>query len=291
MLTAAPDRSTPGRPKIAVVLSSGGLKPLAAVSLFDFLDAQAIPVDLLVGCSGGSIVCALRGMGCRTEEIIAFFKGVNRFKPFTHMDYRALLGLAKLPFGRFDMRSGLLRPQKYKAILKETFGDARIEDLRPRVLFQATDVDTGEGVVLERGLVCDALYASSALFPILPPIQIDGRWVRDGYYTSPLPVSEAVKHDMDVIIALTFFDPIDTGADDYVGCLSNYYSIQGDATTGYQMALSIDMHTHEIIGIRVPFNNPIGIWETRHIPEIVATGRRAIEAHQEEILSAIRNFS
>jgi NTE family protein len=91
-------------------------------------------------------------------------------------------------------------------------------------------------VVLERGLVCDALYASSALFPILPPIQIDGRWVRDGYYTSPLPVSEAVKHDMDVIIALTFFDPIDTGADNYVDCLSNHYSIQGDATTAYQMA-------------------------------------------------------
>jgi hypothetical protein len=41
----------------------------------------------------------------------------------------------------------------------------------------------------------------------------------------------------------------------------------------------------------VPFSSPVGIWDTRHIPEIVATGRRAVEAHREEILSAIRDFS
>jgi NTE family protein len=80
--------------------------------------------------------------------------------------------------------------------------------------------------------------------------------LRDGYYTSPLPVSEAVKHDMDVIIAVTFFDPIDMHADNYAACISNYYTIQGDATTRYQMALSIDMHTHEIIIIKVDFKVP-----------------------------------
>jgi NTE family protein len=85
------------------------------------------------------------------------------------MDYRALLGLAKLPFGKFDMRSGLLRPKKYRSLLEETFGETRIEDLHPKVLLQATDVSTGEGVILDKGLVRDALYASSALFPLLPP--------------------------------------------------------------------------------------------------------------------------
>ncbi len=267
------------------------MKALAAVPLFEFLDLNAIPIDLMVGCSGGSIMSALRGIGCGTQEIIDFFKGVERFKPFAHMDYRALLGLAKLPFGKFDMQSGLLRPKKYRSILKETFGETRIEDLRPQVLFQATDVSTGEGVILDKGLVCDALYASSALFPLLPPLEFNGRWLSDGYYTSPLPVSEAVKHDMDVIIAVTFFDPIDMRADSYAACISNYYTIQGDATTRYQMALSIDMHSHEIIIVRVAFENPVSIWDVQHIPEIIETGKIALNARKDDILSAIKHFS
>ncbi len=290
MTNADLTNSNPARPKISLVLSSGGLKPVAAVSLFEFLDEQSIPVDLMVGCSAGSIISALRGIGCGTQEMIDFFRGVERFKPFGHIDYRALLGLAKLPFGKFDMHSGILRPRKYRSILKEAFGDTRIEDLRPKVLMQTTDVSTGEGVVLDRGLVCDALYASSALFPLLPPIEFEGRWLSDGYYTSPLPVSEAVKHGMDVIIAVTFFDPIDMGACSYTACLSNYYSIQGDATTRYQMALSIDMHTHEIIIIQVPFKQPVNIWDIEHIPEIVELGRIAVDARKNDILSAIKHF-
>ncbi|HOH73156.1 MAG TPA: patatin-like phospholipase family protein [Syntrophales bacterium] len=285
------DHSVPRQPKISLVLSSGGLKPVAAVSLFEFLDEQSIPVNLMVGCSAGSIISALRGIGYGTREMIDFFRGVERFKPFDHIDYRALLGLAKLPFGKFNMHSGILHPQKYRMILKETFGDTRIEDLRPKVLMQTTDVSTGEGVILDRGLVCDALYASSAIFPLLPPIEFAGRWLSDGYYTSPLPVSEAVKQGMDVIIAVTFFDPIDMDAHSYTACLSNYYSIQGDATTRYQMALSIDMHTHEIVIIQVPFKNPVNIWDIDYIPEIIELGRIAIEARKNDILAAIKHYS
>ena len=290
MLTSDLDNSDPGRPKISLVLSSGGLKPVAAVSLFEFLDEQAIPVDLMVGCSAGSIISALRGIGYGTQEMIDFFRGVQRFKPFEHIDYRALLGLAKLPLGKFNMHSGILRPEKYRMILKETFGDTRIEDLRPKVLMQTTDVSTGEGVILDRGLVCDALYASSAIFPLLPPIEFAGRWLSDGYYTSPLPVSEAVKHGMDVIIAVTFFDPIDMDAHSYAACLSNYYSIQGDATTRYQMALSIDMHTHEIVIVQVPFKKPVNIWDVDYISEIIELGRIAIDARKNDILSSIRHY-
>ncbi len=290
MVTSDLNNSSPARPKISLVLSSGGLKPIAAVSLFEFLDEQCIPVDLMVGCSAGSIISALRGIGYGTQEMIEFFQGVERFKPFDNIDYRAVLGLAKLPFGKFNMHSGILRPQKYRLILEETFGETRIEDLRPQVLMQTTDVSTGEGVVLDKGRVCDALYASSALFPLLPPIEIGGRWLSDGYYTSPLPVSEAVKHGMDVIIAVTFFDPIDMDASSYTACLSNYYSIQGDATTRYQMALSIDMHTHEIIIIQVPFKNPVNIWDVDYIPEIIELGKIAVDARKKDILAAINHF-
>lgn len=279
------------RPKIAVVLSSGGIKPLAAIPLFEFLDAAHIPVDLLVGCSGGSVMSALRGSGYNAETIQELIGKVARRGLFTSINFRAVLGMAGLPLGRFNAQTGLIRPQKLKQALYEMFGERRIEDLSPKTLLQATDIQTGEGVIMEQGPLVDAVYASSAVFPLLPPIEIDGRWLGDGYYTSSLPVMEAVKRDMDVIIAVIFHDPINTEANSYMACLSNYYTIQGDAITRFQLALSIDMHEHEIIIIKVPFKNPINMWDVHYIPEIIETGRQAIAARQDDILTAIHTFS
>jgi NTE family protein len=291
MLSSDHQPQASSRPKIAVVLSSGGIKPLAAIPLFEFLDEAQIPVDLLVGCSGGSVMSSLRGSGYNTAQTLELIGKVAQRGLFTPIDFRAVLGMSRLPFGRFNTRTGLIRPHKLKWALYEMFGDRRIEDLSPKTLLQATDIQTGEGVVMEQGALVDAVYASSAVFPLLPPIEIDGRWLGDGYYTSSLPVMEAVKRGMDVIIAVIFHDPINTQANSYIECLSNYYTIQGDAITRFQLALSINMHEHEIIMIKVPFKNPINMWDVHHIPEIIETGRLAIAARKDDILTAIHTFS
>lgn len=279
------------RPKIGVVLSSGGIKPLAAIPLFDFLDEARVPIDLLVGCSGGSIMSALRGSGFDSEQALDFFRRLERDKVLNPVNFRSLLGLVGLPLGRFNMQSGLIRPKRIKQALQDTFGDRRIEDLYPKTLLQATDVETGQGVIMDKGPLAQAVYASCALFPVFPPIQFNGRRLADGYYTSPLPVVEAVKHGMDIIIAVIFADPINLAANSYMACLSNYYTIQGDACTRFQMALSIDLHHQEIIIIKVPFTRAINIWDSHEIPTIIDTGRRAIERSKEEILSAIASFT
>lgn len=233
---------------------------------------------------------ALRGIGYGRSETLEFFANLERARILKQVNLRATLGLVKMPFGRFDMHSGLIRPKRFKQVLENTFGGRRLEDLTPKTLFQATDVRTGEGVILEKGPLADAVYASSALFPIFPPVAYNGRVLSDGYYTSPLPVSEAVKRNMDVIIAMLFYDPVDEQADSYIACLSNYYTIQGFATTRFQLAISMSMHDHEIIIIKVPFKNPVNIWDAHYIPEIIENGRVAIEARKEDILSAIESY-
>ncbi len=52
---AAPER----RPKVGVVIGSGGLKALSAIALFEFLNEAQIDIDLLVGCSGGGLMADL----------------------------------------------------------------------------------------------------------------------------------------------------------------------------------------------------------------------------------------
>lgn len=278
------------RPKIGVVLASGSIKAFSSLAVFEFFNEQKIPIDLLIGCSGGSILAAAVGSGMSVEEIkMNAGKFLNK-DLFVKKDFRALLGMYNLPFGRFKKTSGFLKPDRIKAMYREVFGDKRLEDLNPKTLLQVTDLETGKGSVLEKGLVADAIYASGAIFPILPPMEIDGRLYTDGFYTSSLPVMEAVKRQMDIIIAVIFEDPIHPSPKGFFSCFNNIYKIQSTAVTRYQMALSIDLHDYEIITIKVPFNKTIKMWDVDAVPRILEAGSQAVEEKKEEILSAVRSF-
>src|SRR5436190_16478281 len=76
------------RAKVGVVLGSGGIKAFAGIPLFEFLRQAEIEVDLLVGCSGGSVICGGMGAGFSPAEFRSLaFEMLDR-KLFERMDYR-----------------------------------------------------------------------------------------------------------------------------------------------------------------------------------------------------------
>jgi NTE family protein len=288
---AAPDKE---RPKIAVVLGTGGIKANAGLALFDFLAGQKIPVDLMVGCSGGALICASIGAGYSTEDVRDVRSyALNRFKKdlFTKYDRRSVLGVFNSRLGTFDQKSGLLDPSGYKKALRDYFGDKRLEQISPRTLLQTTDVETGEGVVLTKGLLADAVYASCAFFPAFPPINIDGRYLGDGIYSAPVPVMEAIKRNMDVIIAMDFQEKVRTQPKGFLDCFYRHISNTMATLTRSQMFLSIGMHHHEIVIVEVKFEHTVNPWDVHEMPAIFEAGRKAVEAHKGAILSAIESFS
>jgi len=135
------------RPKICVVLSSGAIKAVASLALFEFLDEAKINIDLLIGCSGGGSFAALRGAGKTNEQIINVTKEVSKINPFSGIDYRTIMEIANMPLGRFDISKGLLKKNQGLKACHKAFGDMRLENLNPKTLLQATDIQTGEGVV------------------------------------------------------------------------------------------------------------------------------------------------
>jgi NTE family protein len=84
--------------------------------------------------------------------------------------------------------AGILKTDYVRQAFRDVFKDLRLEDLRPTTLLQTTDTLTGQGVVLSRGPVADALCATTALFPLLPPVCIESQWLVDGAYSSSVPV-------------------------------------------------------------------------------------------------------
>ena len=90
------------RPTVAVIVGSGGIKTLAAAEVSRFLEQEQIPVDLLVGCSGGSIMASLCGCGYSPEEMT---QHVSRFwnrRLFSRMDLRTILNILRVPLFRFQ---------------------------------------------------------------------------------------------------------------------------------------------------------------------------------------------
>jgi NTE family protein len=272
-------------PKVAVVLGGGGIKPYSAIPLISFLESRNIPVDLLVGCSGGSIMVSLWASGYTPEQMlkeVAPRVKKSTFKP----NLKAFLSIANLPFGRLNKESALVQAGPIRKFMKDLWGDMRLEDLKIKTILQVTDFQTGEGIGLESGLLADCVYASSAIYPLLPAIKIGDRWLFDGGYTAPVPIMQAIKHHVDIIIVVDFMEKVQQDPQGIFENLMHTGKLNAKTITANQMALSIDLHQSEIIYMRVVFEKYMAFWEVEKFPQILEAGEKALEKIKDEFLSA-----
>jgi len=278
-------------PKIGLVLSSGGLKPISSLALFEFLNEEEIDIDLLVGCSGGGIMAALHSLGYDNAQIIEATKEFLSQNAFQKIDYQTLLNIARLPYGKFDLSKGLLKKKLFLQMCQKVFGGIQLEDLQLKTLLQTTDIQNGESVILERSLLAEAVYATAGMYPLLPPICIEGRWLVDGIFSSPLPVMEAVKRHMDVIIVMLFHENLLPEPKQFMEGLFNIARAFSLSLIKNQLALAINMHHYEIVVVNVPFDKKVSMLDSTQIPSLIELGRVAVDQKKEEILDVIKNFS
>lgn len=273
-----------GKPRVALVLGGGGLKPLSAIPLLRFLDANGIRPSLLVGCSGGAGTLAMWASGYSHEEMAAFFRDKLRPSLFLR-DWKsvaATFGLCRADFGHafsFFKTAPIFR------LFRGMYGDRRLEALNFPLVLQATDYETGEGVELERGDLVDAVYASSAVYPFFHPIRLDGRLLFDGLYSAPLPVLAAVRRGADVVIAVDFMEKMQPNPKSFYEAMVHVNKVFTKTIVESQMAFSIDMHHHEIIYVKVRFDKYIQLWDVGTYDLILEAGKRAVEEFGPEILA------
>ncbi len=175
--------------KVALVLGSGSSRGWAHIGAIEALLEENIPIDLIVGCSVGSYVAAIYAGN-----------GLSSLKDFVlRMDGKKI-------FSYFDIvvpRSGLLNGTRR---LKELFSkhtDATLfSDLTIPVTMVATDLATGDKVVLKSGELMESLRATMAFPGLFAPVKIKDRWLVDGGLVDPIPVGIARATEADLIIAV-----------------------------------------------------------------------------------------
>lgn len=273
LVASAPEsaEAREGRPRLAVVIGSGGVRSIAALGLLDVLRRNGLEPDLIVGCSAGAIFGALAAGGLSPEEGLALARRLWT-REITQRPRRGALARMALPrlmgFGPdFALRCDRLVLDR----LEQAFGGQRLEALRTPLRVTATDADTGERVVLTHGPVVDALRASIALPFMFEPRAVAGRRLVDGFLSDPLPVSAAL--DADCIVALGVEAPMPHRIDRPTRMLSQVTSAMTNNLMQAQVAAA-RAGGARVVSVMPRPEQRVGLFDTEAMPALVDLGRR-----------------
>jgi NTE family protein len=153
-----------------LALSGGGAHAAAHAGVLQALDREKIPVAGIAGVSGGALVAAAWSGGADLEQLV---DQASRLHPW--MWVRGWGG-------------GLLSGTKLGVLIDEFLPEASFHRLRVPVRVLATDVDTGQPVVLREGDLRDAVRASCSFPGVFPPMLMNGRRLYDGGISEVVPV-------------------------------------------------------------------------------------------------------
>ena len=228
---AAPEASSsPGagapRPRIGLVLSGGGARGLAHLGVLKVLRELRVPVDFIVATSMGSIVGGAYAAGHTPEAMETLVKAVDWDQMFSDRAQREYLSFRRKEddirfIGRTELGikpDGVTFPrgafgaqhlEEFLRLVSRPAGDARHLDALPVPMRAvATDLVTGELVVLRDVPLSMAMRASMSIPGAFAPTDIDGWLLGDGGLTRNLPVEVARDMAPDVIIAVNVGTPL-----------------------------------------------------------------------------------
>ncbi len=214
------------RPRVGLVLSGGGARGFAHVGVLKALEAARVPVDVIVGTSMGAIIGGLYASGMSAEELEREILAVEWGNLFDRREPRQLLSRRRkeedfelspvltlgfrngefvLPVGAVSTRSLEMLLRRYTLSTRHL---ATFDGLPTPFRAVATDMETGQAVVLDHGDLAAALRASMSVPGVFAPLEVDGRILGDGGLVNNLPVDVARRMGAEVVIAVNIGTPL-----------------------------------------------------------------------------------
>ncbi|MCX7032643.1 MAG: patatin-like phospholipase family protein [Arenimonas sp.] len=236
------------RPRIGLVLGGGGARGFAHVSVLKELERQRIPVDCIAGTSMGALVGGLYASGMTAADIEREMRALDWPRMFNdrlerpQRTYRRKrdddLSLipAKPGIGNDGLKiaPGVLSGERVLLLLERltqpvaTRGDFNTLPIPFRAV--ATDLNTGQAVVLGSGNLALAMRASMSIPGVFKPVIVDKRVLVDGGLANQVPVDVVRAMGADVVIAVDVGTPLvalDEGASlfDIVDQISGFMTV------------------------------------------------------------------
>ncbi|MBX9808347.1 MAG: patatin-like phospholipase family protein [Flavobacteriaceae bacterium] len=211
-------QDTVKRPKIGLVLSGGGAKGFAHVGVLKVLEQAGIKIDFIGGTSMGAVVGGLYASGYNAAQIDSIVTVTNfdnlliDYVPRSSKSYYEKrndeLYAFILPFNKFkigvpqSLSKGMFNYNLFNRLTLHARHVRDFNQLPTPFLCMATDIEIGKQVVLDKGVLAQALFASSALPSVFSPVTLDGKFLVDGGVTNNYPIEEVRKLGADIIIGV-----------------------------------------------------------------------------------------
>ncbi|TVR67857.1 MAG: hypothetical protein EA427_12355 [Spirochaetaceae bacterium] len=281
-------------PTVALVLSGGGALGFAHIGVIQLLEELNIPIDIVVGTSMGAIAGGLYAIGYSAADMAAVVGGIDwvgifvETSPRSHAGYREKTDsrayIARIDFvrgGGLLLSPGIVSGQRVLdllALLTVEYADEDDFDALPRRFRAvATDIGTGEEVVLASGSLAAAMRASMAVPGVFEPFHLDDRVLVDGGIVNNLPTDIARGLGADIIIAVDLEPALRPGRE-----LLGVPDVMSQT-----LSLLIDRNKegkHELADIIIaPHVEGYTAASFGYSPELIERGRAAAELHREEL--------
>lgn len=160
--------------RIGYALGGGGARGAAHIGVLKVLERRGIFPDVVAGTSAGALVGALYAHGLKPADIE---------KLALELNWRDLGRFADITVPR----SGLVEGKRIMTRLKSIIGDIQFSDLKLPLVCVATDIITGEEVLLCEGSVVNAVRASISVPGVMTPVRLAGRYLVDGGLVNQVP--------------------------------------------------------------------------------------------------------
>lgn len=322
-----PAPEPPKRLKIGLALSGGGARGSAHVGVLKVLEELHIRVDCIAGTSMGSIVGGLYATGMSPAEIEKLLDEMDwgsalsdappredvtfRKKQEDHI-YQNRINLG-YKGGTVVIPGGFVEGQNLFFILESvTLPVAHVQEFdRFPIPFRAvaTDIVTGEKVVIGRGRLSEAIRASMAIPGVFSPVELDGKLLVDGGLSDNIPVDVCREMGADIVIAVDISTPLQDR--DHVGNvllvisqLSNFLTrrnmvpqladadvllipdLQGFGSGDFEKALQIIPQGEAEARAKIPELQKYGIPEPEFSPWLAQLRTREIRLPEVEFVQA-----
>ncbi len=216
--------NTAHRQRIGLALSGGGALGLAEIGVIKWMEENHIPVDRIAGTSMGSIIGSMYATGMSPEDIQKFAEKIDWEKAFlpepgyAELSYRrkqdrrtfqvaAPLGLKDGLRGPNGLNSGQAAGLLLDRIAFPEYSVSNFDELPIPFRCVATDMQSGDAVVLRDGFLADAVRASMAIPGVFTPVELNGRILADGGMVQNIPVETVRDMGSDTVIAVELHLP------------------------------------------------------------------------------------
>lgn len=212
------------RPRIGLTLSGGGAKGLAHIGILKAIDSAGLKIDYITGTSMGSIMGGLYSIGYSGDSIEKIARRIDWDLLLSNQSsMRSMIMEEKDEYSRYDVElpwvnhwfrlaTGVIEGQelwiKFSELFRPVYSTKKFSRFSIPFKCIATDIATGEAVVLDSGEVVSALRASMAIPSVFTAVEFNGRKLVDGGVVRNFPVRDVRQMGADIVIGSNVSGPL-----------------------------------------------------------------------------------